>query len=1060
MAGSEDATHQAKRRRRWLTGGSRWALGVAVVALAGLLVLWFQRKPIADNYVQRVLRARNVAARYDIADLGFSRQRLTHLIIGDPRHPDLVADWVEVATSLGLSGVQVTGIRAGHVRMRGQIANGRLMLGAIDRLLPPTDGKPFTLPALNLDIADGRMRLETAQGLVGIKLSGRGPLANGFAGHAGVVSPRLVAGGCAADQIAATLAIKITDRQPSVSGPIRVAEIRCGTTRLKGAQATIDAILDERLDRWRGKAALAVVSVKHPRVRLGALAGSVDFDGSPRRTAGNLDLQTATIQSAMGQSQQGRVAGTYRIGTAGLGFSGTASAQGAAIAPRLSASLGRYANAARGTPVASLWGKLIKAAQQAARRFSLSADIAIDQAGNSTRLALARTTLQSASGSTISLSGGDGIEIDQRGVRLNGVLALVGGGLPEAAIEVHQSAPGAPVIGSALVRPYAAGRDRLALTAVDFTASPSGATRISTRATVSGPLGTGRVEAASLPIEAYWNGHGRLRVNPGCAPLSFERLAISGLALGKTRLGLCASRQALVSIDGGTLGGGGTIKAPVLVGTLGSARLSVAADEVHFGLARQDFGASAVRARLGAPERESMLDVMSVSGQIDDGGATGLFSGGAGHIAKVPLLLSGGAGNWQLSGGKLGIAGQLTVADADPEPRFYPLISRDIAFTLENNAIRATGTLTTPTTNALVSNVTLVHDLEKSTGSADLVVPSLVFGPALRPDQLTRFTFGVIADVVGTVTGNGHIGWTPDGVTSNGAFRTSNTNLAAAFGPVTELSGEIRFTDLLNLESAPGQVATIASVNPGIPVLDGTVRYQTLSGARIAVEGARWPFAGGELILEPSVLDFSAPSDRRLTFRVVGVDAAQFLQQFDFKNLDATGTFDGALPMIFDSTGGRIEGGHLTVRESGGTIAYVGEVSQKDLGFWANMAFDALKSLRYKSLYIDMNGPLAGEMFTEVRFAGISQGEGTKSNFLIRRLQKLPLVFNVRIAAPFRQLIDSVQSYYDPKRLIDRNRAELIRAEAESIDPQAQPRSQPPPKADKPVQPPASEPMP
>ena len=175
--------------------------------------------------------------------------------------------------------------------------------------------------------------------------------------------------------------------------------------------------------------------------------------------------------------------------------------------------------------------------------------------------------------------------------------------------------------------------------------------------------------------------------------------------------------------------------------------------------------------------------------------------------------------------------------------------------------------------------------------------------------------------------------------------------------------------------------------------------------------------------------------------------------------------------MIFDQQGGRIEGGHLTVRQTGGTIAYVGEISQRDVGFWGNMAFQALKSLRYKSLAIEMNGPLAGEMITEVSFAGISQGAGTKSNFLIRRLQKLPLVFNIRIQAPFRQLIDSAQSFYDPQRLIERHLPELIREQNESLQRQSAAPSPPDPaaprsttpnptKADNPVQPPASETLP
>src|SRR3546814_1571379 len=63
-----------------------------------------------------------------------------------------------------------------------------------------------------------------------------------------------------------------------------------------------------------------------------------------------------------------------------------------------------------------------------------------------------------------------------------------------------------------------------------------------------------------------------------------------------------------------------------------------------------------------------------------------------------------------------------------------------------------------------------------------------------------------------------------------------------------------------------------------------------LGDNRIRIEGGRWPFAGGELVLHPATLDFNAVEPRHLSFDLIGVDAAVFLQQFGFENINATGT--------------------------------------------------------------------------------------------------------------------------------------------------------------------------
>jgi len=985
------------RRVRWM-GGS---LAVLALAAAGL---WIERRPIATHFVDRELARRGVAARYVIADIGLRTQRLTNVVIGDPKRPDLVADWVELTTDVSLGGASVSAVRAGNVRLRARFDDGRLKLGALDRLLPQTPGKPFALPQIAIDVADARLRLETAAGVIGAKLAGRGRLDNGFSGRLALIADRLGDANCAAERMAALLAVRITDRQPSITGPVRAQAVSCGGIGMAGAVADIDARLDARLDRWQGQGRIALDRVQARQGRASALTGTVDFNGGPERTAGRLDLSSGAADTADARAAALRLTGRYHVGTAGYGFDGTASARHAALGQRWLVALSRAGTAGQGTPIGPLLAEATRATSAAARDFAATTEVRLAGAGSDFALNLANADLASRTALRATLNGGEGVAIDSRGVRVDGLFALTGGGLPGAVMRLSQAGPRAPIRGSGFVRPYAVGDARLALGDVDFSAAP-GATRITASAVLSGPVSDGRVEGARAPIEAYWNGRS-LRINPGCTALAFESLRVGSLALDASRIKLCAEGDALARLDGGRLSGGMRMGVTQLRGRLGGSPLLLDAASVRYGLADRHFAATGLDARLGAEDRVTHITAAAFDGALAEGGAAGNFSGASGEIAKVPLLLSGGTGGWRFDGKALTLNGALQVADADPQPRFFPLVSRDVVLTLADNRIAATGTLTTPADDVTVARVTIAHDLDGASGHADLDVPGLRFTEAFQPDKLTRLTLGVIAAVKGDVTGNGRIAWTRDGVTSSGTFRTPATDLAAAFGPVEGLATEIHFTDLLNLVSAPGQQVALARVNPGVPVESGVIRYQTLADQHVRIEGGRWPFAGGMLILEPAELDLAVSAERRLTFRLEGVDAAQFLQQLDFKNLSATGTFDGVLPMVFDARGGRIEGGEINVREGGGTIAYVGEVTQENLGFWGNTAFQALKSLRYKRLAIEMNGALAGDMITEVRFSGVSQGAGAKSNFLIRRLQKLPFVFNVRIQAPFRQLFD------------------------------------------------------
>ncbi|MFM2410424.1 MAG: hypothetical protein RL481_1252, partial [Pseudomonadota bacterium] len=198
-----------------------------------------------------------------------------------------------------------------------------------------------------------------------------------------------------------------------------------------------------------------------------------------------------------------------------------------------------------------------------------------------------------------------------------------------------------------------------------------------------------------------------------------------------------------------------------------------------------------------------------------------------------------------------------------------------------------------------------------------------------------------------------------------------------------------------------------------------------LADQKVQIESGRWPFYGGELILEPTVIDFDVEKPRNLTFRLVGLDAEKFLGGYELQNLRVSGTFDGTLPMVFDQEGGRIVGGWLVSRPGGGEVSYLGQLTYEDMGYFANFAFNALKSIKFDEMQIGVDGNIGGEVVTEVRFKGLQQGSLAQQNFITKQLAKIPIEFNVRIQAQFLGLIDVMRKLYDPRYAAQRYKAQL-----------------------------------
>ncbi|WP_186456889.1 intermembrane phospholipid transport protein YdbH family protein [Sphingomonas suaedae] len=1012
-------------------------LALFLLLLAVLSASWVQRRTIARDFIDAELTRLGVPARYEISQLSPWRQRLRNVVIGDARRPDLVADWVEIQTALAPWRADVLAVRAGRVRLRGRLVNGTLSLGTIDRLLPPPSGKPFALPALIVDVADAQIALDTPAGAVQLAIAGEGMLNDGFRGSLGLASRRVALAGCTIEEPRAQLVLRIRKGQPDIDGPASANSASCAQGRVLSPRLIAQARLNASLDQWKGKARFQGERFDQPGLRFSALRGNVSFHGGGAGTSGTLALESGAFDVHGNSGKSAALDGRYVQGSSGLEFRGQVATRSVALAPATLARFRQASNDLQSGPLQPIVNAVAQAATGAARSFDAQGGLHLTYSDGRGALKLSRVVLSAASGARLTFDGDARAAFGKRAspLQAEGTLALRGGGLPEAVMRVSQGQ--GEIRGSAFVKPYAVGGSQISLADIAFRLRGEDG-EASTLAIFTGTLPQGRVEQLILPLSARWRA-GSLLVNPSCTRASFRRLAIGSVILAPNSLSLCPIGSAMVQVDRNGLGGGIQIRQPRFTGALGESALSVAADHARFDIGQQRFSLAGAALRLVGTS-ETRLDVAQLSGTLANSRA-GRFSGLSAQMSGVPLLLSGGEGDWALDRDTLKLTGALQVRDANEPVRFHPLATPDAEVRVVSDTVTATATLNMLEGGARIADVRIDHDLNEGRGSAVIGVRDLRFAQAgLQPHNITPLTFGLIADVDGTVSGEGKIAWSDADVTSSGTFTTRDMDLAAAFGPVRGLTTELQFADLLGMRTAPGQTGTVAEINPGVPVVDGKFRFQILDSQRVQIESARWPFAGGELVLEPTLLDFSESRERRMTFRVVGADAALFLKEMEFGNISATGTFDGTLPIIFDAQGGRIEGGILTAR-GGGSLAYIGEVTRHDLGFWGNMAFQALRSLDYRSLSIDMNGSLAGNMVTEIRFAGVSQGEGAKSNFLVRRLARLPFIFDIRISAPFQQLLDSVQSWYEPSRLIERNLPALLEAEggAEGLQPQEKP---------------------
>ncbi|GAA4040064.1 exoprotein [Erythrobacter jejuensis] len=1032
MAEGEETLVAAARTHRSATQVAlRGVLVLFAVLLVGLAIVWFSREEIAENVIAEQIEANDLPATYDIESIGPSQQVLSNVVIGDAAAPDLTIDRVSVNLDFQFGFPSVGRIELINPRLFGRISPDGVSFGSLDKVLFAESDDPPALPAFDIKLVDGRARIESPWGTIGVKANGEGRLDDGFTGTLAAIAPQFAFEGCNADRITLFGKVAVADGAPSFSGPARMSQLACEELGVDAGQTDLSLALvgDPTLDGFDAEIEGGVNALAAAGLAVGDSAVDARLTLRDGRIVSRYDIAMNRVAAEAVALSQVNASGTMRsdAGFAQIQSDLELRGEDIALSDQFGSALASAQQSASGSLIEPLLARLRRAINQGVEGGGISADLTLRRMDGAMTAVAPRIALRSQDGTTLAALSRVQARFDGGSTpRIAGNIRIGGAGLPQISGRMERGANGQSQFRLRMA-PYEAQGSRLAIPDLRVAQLRDGSFTVDGTMLADGPLPGGEARGLSLPITGTIAASGDVRMWNQCTPIAFRTLSYAELTLENQELTLCPANGApILRYDRRGLALAAGVPGLALTGSLAGTPVQLSSGPVGFAWPGQLI-ARELDLVLGPQDNAARFKVTNLDADLGSEIA-GTIADADIRLDAVPLDILQANGRWSYIDGVLQLdEGAFIVEDRAEEDLFNPLHGRDATLRLENSRISAQALLREPSSDRPIVDLTLRHNLSGGVGSADLNVAGVRFDEALQPVDLSDLAIGVIALADGVVTGTGRIDWNDQDITSSGQFSTKNFDFAAAFGPVEGASGTINFTDLLTLTTAPDQRLFVKSINPGIEVNDGVIRFALRDGQILDVAGGEWPWLGGRLTMRPVLLNFSRPETRRYAFEVEGVEAALFIERLELANLSARGTFDGTISVVFDEVGnGFIEDGLLLSRAPGGNLSYVGELTYEDMGAIANFAFNSLRSLDYRQMRIGVDGPLTGEIVTRVTFEGVSQGEGASRNFVTRRLGKLPIRFNVNIRAPFYQLLTNVRSIYDPAFVRDPREVGLL----------------------------------
>ncbi len=380
----------------------------------------------------------------------------------------------------------------------------------------------------------------------------------------------------------------------------------------------------------------------------------------------------------------------------------------------------------------------------------------------------------------------------------------------------------------------------------------------------------------------------------------------------------------------------------------------------------------------------------------------------------IPANVSAAAFRFDGRSTARGITGKLLgngvrIEDNHASPFYQPLVA-DLSGDLRDRQLTMTGPVRLARGGITIADTYLDIDLLSLNGSANIRSRDLVFRETgLQPVMLSDRLRGFFTYATGRVEGAADFIITRGKLAGTGRFAANEFGFQTTrFGRVEGINGEISFNDLLALTTPPDQTVRIRRINPGVPLENGEMVFQLLGPRSARLQTARFPFAGGQLLISPAT--WTIGGDKQIVqVEASKIELAELISALKLPDIEARGTVSGRFPIEIANSSVYVRGASLKVDERGGQLSYTGDIG--DAAATQNekvaLAFEALKDFRYTILELGLDGDVSDEMLVTMRIIGNNPDV----------LDGQMFDFNIGVASDLAELIQSRQYYGDQKWL-------------------------------------------